>query len=98
MPRRNEIILCKLCIGHTKITHGFLMAGEYQPHCCDCLVPLTVRHFLIECPSLVDLQKHFFQGCHDEEGNFILEKVIGRDCNFSNIYDFVEEAGFLDEI
>ena len=98
LPRKQEIMLCRLRIGHTRITHSYLMAGEYQPHCCDCLVPLTVRHFLIECPSLVDLQNHFFQDCHDEEENFILGKVIGKNCNFSRLYDFLEEAGFLLEI
>ena len=45
LPRNKEVILCRLRIGHTRFTHGFLMCGEPQPFCDDCLVPLTVKHF-----------------------------------------------------
>ena len=44
IPRKLEVIL----------THGYLMSGDYQPFCQDCLVSLTVRHFLIEYPSFED--------------------------------------------
>ena len=50
LPRKYEVILSRLRIGHTKLTHSFLMNGDPQPFCDDCLVPLTVRHIMIECP------------------------------------------------
>ena len=52
MDRRRETALCRLRIGHTCLTHGFLMSRDPPPFCEDCLVPLTVRHLLVECPSL----------------------------------------------
>lgn len=54
--RRSETALARLRTGHTRLTHGYLMSREPQPFCDDCLVPLTVRHFLVECPSLVELR------------------------------------------
>ena len=49
--RQWERTLTRLRIGHSHLTHGFLMEGGPPPYCNDCLVPLTVRHILVECPS-----------------------------------------------
>ena len=38
-----------LRLGHTRVTHSYLLLGEEQPHCVGCDAPLTVRHFLLEC-------------------------------------------------
>ena len=48
---KTSIILTRLRIGHTLLTHGFLMDQSHPPYCNDCLVPLTVKHFMAECPS-----------------------------------------------
>ncbi|MPC46392.1 hypothetical protein E2C01_040113 [Portunus trituberculatus] len=49
---RTQIILARLRIGHTYPTQRYLLTRDPQPYCDDCLVPLTVRHLLMECPSL----------------------------------------------
>ncbi len=55
--RRSETALARLRMGHTRLTHGYLMSRETQPFCEACLIPLTVRHFLVECSSLVELRE-----------------------------------------
>jgi len=55
-----EVKLARLRIGHCKLTHQYLLAGGERPYCEDCLVPNSVKHFLIECPSLsVQRLRHF---------------------------------------
>jgi hypothetical protein len=49
--RRAEIVLCRLRIGHTWITHHHLMEKTPAPYCLDCIVPLTVIHIIAECPT-----------------------------------------------
>ena len=78
MERRKEAALCRLRIGHTRLTHSFLMSGDPIPYCEDCLVPLTVKHLLVECPSSGEARYRFFSSCRDREGNFILEKIVGK--------------------
>ena len=76
------------------------MAGDPQPFCEDCLVPLTVRHLLVECPSLGDLrERHLFEA-RGEDGRFILARVLGEDVVYdtSGIFNYVAEAGFLQQI
>ena len=76
------------------------MSGDYLPYCDDCLVPLTVRHLLVECPSLRELRQQYLSDCRDSDGFFQLAKVLGEEIYFtsSGIFKFVEEAGFLHQI
>ena len=48
--RRTEIVLCRLRIGHTHLTHQFLLRGENAPVCAHCSCQLTVEHILVHCP------------------------------------------------
>ncbi|XP_043237640.1 uncharacterized protein LOC122389551 [Amphibalanus amphitrite] len=50
--RSNEVILCRLRIGHTYATHGHLLRGDEQAICNGCSAPLTVAHVLLSCPLL----------------------------------------------
>ena len=52
--RKWERTLTRLRIGHTRLTHGYLLAGSRTPPTCeDCEdeTPLTVKHFLIDCSA-----------------------------------------------
>ena len=52
--RNWTIKLNRLRIGHTKITHGFLMERREREFCEDCLVPQSVIHLIVECPTYSD--------------------------------------------
>ena len=71
--RKEEVILARLRIGHTRVTHSYLLQGEEQAQCVGCDAPFTVRHFLLECGDfaqvrnncfLVDIMKQLFQDIH----------------------------------
>ena len=71
--RKEEVVLARLCLGHTRVTHSFLLQGEEQPQCVGCDSPFTVRHFLMECGDFaqvrnncfhVDNMKQLFQDIH----------------------------------
>ena len=55
-----SVILCRLRLGHTQPTHGYLLSRDPPPHCMDCIVPLTVYHSIIECPSYSDERRNCF--------------------------------------
>lgn len=58
--RRQETVLARLRIGHTRLTHGHLLSGSPPPYCDDCLVPLTVAHILTECPTFSEHREEQF--------------------------------------
>ena len=71
--RREEVVLARLRLGHTRVTHSYLLQGEEHPQCDGCDAPFTVRHFLLECGDFaqvrnncfhVDNMKELFQDIH----------------------------------
>src|SRR5215469_2745775 len=47
--RRVEVVLARLRIGYTRLTHGHILAGNLRPRCESCNKNLTVFHILVEC-------------------------------------------------
>lgn len=53
--RKNQVILTRLRIGHTNLTHVHLMKKEAQPR-CNCGNLLSVDHILFECSNYDNLR------------------------------------------
>lgn len=81
--RREEIVLARARIGHTYITHGFLLRGEQVPVCDTCKTALTVKHILLECTHFNVIRNKFF---NVESLNELFTKI-----NPSLILDFLKE-------
>lgn len=47
--RKTQVILSRLRLGHTRLTHGHLMSGQDPPQCELCQCRLTVKHLICEC-------------------------------------------------
>ena len=58
--RKEEVILARLRLGHTRVTHSYLLQGEEQPQCVGCDAPFTVRHFLLECSDFAQVRNNCF--------------------------------------
>ena len=54
LSHRDTVLLNRLRIGHTRLTHSFLLSGDL-PECGTCQCPLTVKHILVECVDLKDV-------------------------------------------
>ena len=57
---RKRRCLARLRLGHTRVTHSYLLQGEEQPQCVGCDAPFTVRHFLLECGYLAPVRNNCF--------------------------------------
>ena len=58
--RREEIILARLRIGHSYITHSYLLKGDEEPQCILCNAPFTIKHILVDCVDLAPVRQGFF--------------------------------------
>ena len=47
--RRDEVILTRLRIGHSHLTHSFLLRALPAPMCPVDNTPLTIKHILLDC-------------------------------------------------
>jgi ribonuclease HI len=58
--RRDEVVLHRARLGHTHLTHCFLLKAEEQPQCDSCRCGLTVEHILLTCPAFAPSRKKYF--------------------------------------
>ena len=58
--RRDEVVLSRLHVGHTNMTHSFYFKGEDRPMCFACDEPLSVKHLLIDCADLIDVRHRHY--------------------------------------
>jgi hypothetical protein len=63
---RNKIIwsiyqtVLRCRIGHTKITHSYLLTNDNAAFCVACNENFTVKHFLLECHDFSQARNRFY--------------------------------------
>ena len=81
---RKEVVLARLRLRNTRVTHLYLLQGEEQPQFVGCDAPFTVRHFLLECGDFaqvknncfhVDNMKELFQDIHIDSIMTFLRRI-----------------------
>ena len=98
MVRKHEVILARLRIGHSRLTHGFLICRGPQPFCEDYIVPLTVRHLIIECPSLEDEREKYFSSFRNNDGSYSLGKILGSNFSEQKLFNFIKDIGIIKKL
>ncbi|MPC83363.1 hypothetical protein E2C01_078072 [Portunus trituberculatus] len=93
-----QILLTRLRIGYTHLTQRYLLPRDPQPYCDECLVPLTMRHMLVECPSLMDLRhRYFYRDSGRDSGVYYLSEILRPACldPSHDVFRYLGEAGLL---
>ena len=91
--RSHEVALCRLRIGHTRLTHGHLMANKDPPKCNECQTRITVRHILLNCRKYLGPRLKYFGSSPK------LKIVLGDDeINTIKLFRFLEETDLFKEI
>lgn len=84
LPRRTGSILRRLRIGHTLLTHKYLMVHEHPPLCEDCNEPLTVEHIVIRC------RKYQLQRLQFNIGEELMDALQLHQENISDLVRFLK--------
>jgi len=88
--RRDAVIIYRLKIGHSRLTHSYLLSGDDHPTCTKCDAVLTVKHTLLDCPELRDVRLKYFTASSLKD---IFEIVDNR-----FIIDFIKDAHFYHQL
>lgn len=93
-PRSWSVTLNRLKLGHTRLTHGHYMSGSPQPFCEDCIVPLTIKHIMVECPNY-NQERVIFGNV-----NLTMARVFeSRNCDVNGIlFNFLRNIDITNEI
>ena len=84
------MVLTRLRIGRTRLTHSYLVKREDQPLCISCNEPFTVKHFLIDCIKFSHVRRQFFQ---TNDMRFLFEDVSA-----DNILMFLEHINLFNKV
>ena len=88
--RKENTVLNRLHIGHSYLTHSFILRTEEAPICVACNAVITVKHILIECADLLEIRKKYFE---EKSLNSLFRNVIPE-----TIFDFLRETGVFYKI
>ena len=93
--RREETILTRLRIGHTNLTHGYLMSTPHDPipMCNSCNVRISVKHILTECLDFAQQRS-----VHFKRNN--LKEILSENEKFSsfNLCKFLQQTNLYKKI
>ena len=87
--RKDEVFLCRLNTGHTRLTHSFLLKKEMAPICTACDTRLTVTHILLECKKYREIRKQYYS-------SGTLQEL--KNIRPSNIIRFMKDIQLYNEI
>ena len=88
--RRDEVVLTRLRLGHSRLTHSFIFEKEPPPECIGCNAPFTIKHILLECIDFADTRKNYLN-CTDLYTLFKVEKS-------HNLLQYVREIGIYKKL
>ena len=83
--RREQVVISRLRIGHTRLTHTFILKQEPQPQCLTCQTTCTVKHILIECRAFAVIRKRFFKETSLTE--------LFKNIKIDDVLSFLRETG-----
>jgi exonuclease III/ribonuclease HI len=90
--RREEVVTTRMRIGHSFLTHVFILKREEPPMCTSCDQPLSIKHILVECAVHRQLRRRL---------NLPLtmkEVLRDDDRSVDRVLRFLRETGFYSSI
>lgn len=92
LKRRECILITRLRIGHTKMTHGYILDKINPPRCRRCNENATVKHILTECQGYIHERRIVSLGK-------ALKEILAQDANsIEKILKFCELANIFHHI
>ena len=85
--RREQVVISRLRIGYTRLTHASTLKQEPQPQCLMCQTTCTVKHILIECRAFAVIRKRFFK-----------VTSLTENVKIDDVLSFLRETGLYEKI
>lgn len=92
LSKREQIILTRLRIGHTHLTHSFLMTRDDPPQCQTCNCQLSIHHILLHCTEYT--QQRTISGLSNEFETILSDDII----EIRKLFTFLELINIKDKI
>ena len=81
LSRKEQTKITRCRLGHTRITHSYILKNEQAPFCIPCNELFTIKHFLITCAEF--------------DYSFYIKILCANIRNFLMIYQLRKYSTFL---
>ena len=88
--RQIQTKLTRCRIGHTRLTHSYLLTNEQPPFCISCNEPFTLKHFLITCTEFNYIRNRYFTAKTVKE--------LFSDTSSDKIINFLKETNLFKKL
>ena len=88
---RDEVVLSRLGLGHSYLTHSYLLKWEPPPECVTCNYRLTISHILVDCIEYDFFRLILF------ENKFTLTDIFNN-VSPNKIISFIKRAGLYNTL
>ena len=88
--RQNQTKITRCRIGHTRLTHAYLLTNEQPPFCISCNEPFTVKHFLITCNEFNHIRNKYYTAKTVKE--------LFSDTSSDKIINFLKETNLFNKL
>ena len=89
--RKEEVVKSRLRLGHSYLTHSYLLKGEPPPECLTCQCRLTIEHVLVEC-----IEYDFFRPIYF--GNHVTLKDVFANVSVNAIISFIKRTHLFNRL
>ena len=86
---KKKFFLARIRLGHTRVTHSYLLFGEEHPQCVGCDAPFTVRHFHL-CGDFAQVRNNCFHVKNT--------KQLFQDVHIDSIMTFLRQINLFNKI
>ena len=86
LNRTNQVLITRLRIGHTHLTHQHLISKQPRNLCQDCKVPQTVNHILLDCPKFAEQRRE------KKLLSSNIKELLNNTKNCQNVINFIDSV------
>lgn len=91
LPRKDQVIITRLRIGHCKMTHSYLLLKQQPPQCDKCNCIISVKHVITEC-------RHYQRQRQENNIPSELQLILNNPSFVNLVIKFIKDSQLYNEI
>ena len=98
LPRKLQVILSRLYLRVTKVTHLHIIANLTPEKCRHCNIIISLHHIFIDCPFLSICRYPLISYCNSQNIAYNLDTILNGSFPYKLLIQFLSDSDFLDKI
>ena len=76
--RTEQVVLTRCRIGHSRLTHSYLLNNEEGPECSPCNCSYSLKHVLLDCVDVADIRQTLYNSSMSAIYMIYLQMLQGK--------------------